>query len=186
MDSGYPNAVTLLTWNRFYRKRISAGSSSTHTAYCSEHRARVAPFTLPAIHQRGRRLSPAIPKPVAKSGAHRKVIQAIRYTGNFIATSVSICQWNIWDRSRVEPDNSPASSTTESPTPAMRNNSMTERQPKIRQHNMQFSFWNNAMSRPAKSAKLVSIPSLSLRSMRNCSAIGGLKDQFSWNNSFDT
>src|SRR5215510_16500646 len=67
----------------------------------------------------------------------------------------------------------------------MRNSCMTERQPKTRQHNMQISFWNNAMSRPAKSEKSVSIRSLLLHSMRNCLAIGGLKDQFSWNNSFD-
>src|SRR5882762_9828941 len=68
----------------------------------------------------------------------------------------------------------------------MRNSCMTERQPKRRQHNMQFTFWNNAVSRFRKSAKWVSSRSLSLRSMRNCLGTGGSKDQFSWNNSFAT
>ena len=63
---------------------------------------------------------------------------------------------------------------------------MTERQPKMRQHNTQFTFWNNAVSKFAKSAKSVSTRSLSLRSMRNCLGTGGSKDQFSWNNSFAT
>ena len=63
---------------------------------------------------------------------------------------------------------------------------MTERQRKMRLHDMQFTFWNNAISRFAKSAKSVSTQSLSLRSMRNCSGTGGLKDQCSWNNSFAT
>src|SRR5215831_17822666 len=56
MDSGYPNAVTLPVWNRFYRKRISAGSLSTHTVCSLEDRARVAQYTLPVIHPPARRV----------------------------------------------------------------------------------------------------------------------------------
>ena len=63
---------------------------------CSlERRAHAAPFTLPVIRQRGRRPSHAIPKPAAKSGVRTKAILAIQLTGMFIATSVSICPWNI-------------------------------------------------------------------------------------------
>src|SRR5215813_7811064 len=108
MDSGYPNAVTLPVWNRFYRKRISAGSLSTHTVCSLEDRARVAQYTLPVIHPPGRRLSHAIPMPAARSGVRGKAIRAIQLTGIFIETSVSIYPWNIWDRSRVERENSPA------------------------------------------------------------------------------
>ena len=68
----------------------------------------------------------------------------------------------------------------------MRNSFMTERQPKMRQRDMQFTFWNNAISRFAKSVKSVSSRSLSLRSMLNCLGTGRSKDQFSWNNSFAT
>ena len=68
----------------------------------------------------------------------------------------------------------------------MRNSFMTGRQPKMRQRDMQFTFWNNAISRFAISAKSVSSRLLSLRSMRNCLGTGGSKDQFSWNNSFAT
>src|SRR6516164_3250601 len=107
-DSGYPNAVTLPVWNRFCRKRISAGLLSTHTACSLEHRARAALSTLLAIHQWDRRRSHAIPTPAAKSGARTKAIPAIQLIGIFIATSVLIFPWNIWDRSRAEPENSPA------------------------------------------------------------------------------
>ena len=57
--------------------------------------------------QRGRRPSHAIPKPAAKSGVRAKAIPATVLTGIFIATSVSIFPWNIWGRSRGEPENSP-------------------------------------------------------------------------------
>src|SRR2546423_14527537 len=106
-DSGYPNAVTLPVWNRVYGRRISAGSFSTHTVCSLECRAHAAPFTLPVIHQRGQRPSHAIPTPAAKSGVHAKAIPATLLTGIFIATSVSIFPWNIWGRSRGEPENSP-------------------------------------------------------------------------------
>src|SRR5215468_12215142 len=108
MDSGYPNAVMLPGWNQFYRKRIFAGSLSTHTACSSEHRARVDPFTALVIHQRGQRLSHAIPTPAAKCGVRMGATLAIQRTGNFIATLVSICRWNIWGRSAAESENSPA------------------------------------------------------------------------------
>src|SRR6266480_4759941 len=104
--SGYPNAVTLPAWNRFYGKRISAGSLSTLTGCCLERRDHAAPFTLRVIHQRGQRPSLGIPTPAAKSGVLTKAIPAIQLTGNFIATSVSICPWNIWGRLRAEPENS--------------------------------------------------------------------------------
>src|SRR5262245_65053093 len=107
-DSGYRNAVMLPAWNQFYKKRIFAGSLSTHTACSSEHRARADPFTARVIHQRGQRLSHAILTPAAKSGVRTKAILAIQRTGNFIATLVSICPWNIWDRLRAKPENSPA------------------------------------------------------------------------------
>src|SRR6476646_10417209 len=106
-DYGYPNAVTLPAWNRCYRKRISAGSLSTLTVCFLERHAHAVPFTLPVSHQRARRPSHAIPTPAAKSGVRTKAILAIPLTGNFIATSVSICPWNIWDRSHGEPENSP-------------------------------------------------------------------------------
>src|SRR4029453_1794681 len=106
-DSGYPNAVTLPAWNRFYRKQIFAGSLWTRTVCFLERRARVARFTLPVIHQRDQRPSHAIPTPAAKSGVRAKAIPATLLTGNFIATSVSIFPWNIWGRSRGEPENSP-------------------------------------------------------------------------------
>src|SRR5438067_9382704 len=80
-DSGYPNAVTLPAWNRFYKKRISAGSLSTHMACSLERRAHAAPFTLPVIHQRGQRPSHAIPAQAAKSGVRTKAILAIQLTG---------------------------------------------------------------------------------------------------------
>src|SRR5215813_6019019 len=67
----------------------------------------------------------------------------------------------------------------------MTNSSMTERQPKRRQQNMRFTFWNNAVSRFAKSANSFSTRLLSLRSMQNCLGTGGSKDQFSSNNSFE-
>src|ERR1041385_945105 len=85
-DSGYRNVVTLLVWNRFYRKRIFAGLSSTRTGYCWEHPARAARFTPPVIHQQGRRASHAIQTPAAKSGVPTQGILAIQFTGNFIAT----------------------------------------------------------------------------------------------------
>src|SRR4030095_3945281 len=97
MDSGYPNAVTLQVCNRFYGKRIFAGSLSTHTVCSLECRAHVAPFTLLVIHQRGQRPSHAIPTPAGRFGVRTKAIRAIRPTGNFIGTSVSIFRWNIWD-----------------------------------------------------------------------------------------
>ena len=106
-DSGYPNAVTLPVWNRVYGKRIFAGSLSTHTVCFLERRAHAARFTLPVIHQRGQRPSHAIPAQAAKSGVRTKAILAIQLTGIFIATSVSISPWNIWGRSRGEPENSP-------------------------------------------------------------------------------
>src|SRR5438552_16741091 len=106
-DSGHPNAVTLPAWNRFYRKRISAGSLSTLTVCFLERRAHAARFTLPVIHQRGQRPSHAIPTPAAKSGVREKAIPATLLTGIFIATSVSIFPWKIWGRSRGEPENSP-------------------------------------------------------------------------------
>src|SRR4029453_6849984 len=68
----------------------------------------------------------------------------------------------------------------------MRNSCMTERQLKMRQHTMQFTFWNNVGNRLAKSPKSVSTRSLSRRSMQNCLGTGGSKDQFFWNNSFAT
>src|SRR6185312_15774963 len=68
----------------------------------------------------------------------------------------------------------------------MRNSCMTERQLQMRQHNMQFTFWNNAVNRFAKSANSVSIRSLSRRLMQNYLGTGGLKDQFFWNNSSAT
>src|SRR5262245_42967436 len=108
MDSGYPNALTLPVSTLLYSKRTFAGSLSTHTVCCSEHRARADQFTRRAIHQRGQRLSRAIPTPAARSGVRTKVILAIQLTGNSIATSVSTYLWNIWDRSRAERENSPA------------------------------------------------------------------------------
>src|SRR5439155_18849517 len=140
MDTGYPRAVTLLVGKGFYRKRIFAGSFSTHTDCSLEHRAPAALFMLPDIHQGGRRPSHAIPTSAAKSGVRTKAIPAIQLTGNFIETSVSICRWSIWDRSRVEPGNFPALNTIGSPDAAMKNSCMTERQPKMRQHTMQFTF----------------------------------------------
>src|SRR5436309_12985670 len=106
-DSGYPNAVTPPLWSPLYKKPIFDGSLSTHTVCFLERRAHAAPFTLPVIHQRGRRPSHAIPTPAAKSGVRAKAIPAIQLIGTFIATSVSICPWNIWDRSRGEAENSP-------------------------------------------------------------------------------
>src|ERR1700745_1583119 len=91
-DSGYPNAVTLRVWNRFYRKRIFAGSLSTHTGCCLEKRARPALSSLPATPQQDRPRSHAIPTPAAKSGVHKEATQELQFTGNFIATLVSICQ----------------------------------------------------------------------------------------------
>src|SRR6185503_12417097 len=88
LDSGYPNAVTLPAWNRFYRKRIFGGSLSTHTVCSLERRAQAAPFTLPVIPQRGQRPSHAIPTLAARSGVRAKAIPAIQLTGIFIATSV--------------------------------------------------------------------------------------------------
>src|SRR4029077_944080 len=107
-DSGYRNVVTLPVWNRFYRKRIFAGSLSTHTACFLECRFHVAPFTLPVIHRRGQPRLHVIPRPAGKFGARRVAILAIQLIGIFIATLVSICPCNIWDRSRAEPENSPA------------------------------------------------------------------------------
>src|SRR4029453_15899254 len=107
MDSGYPNAVMLVVWNLLYRKQIFAGFVSMHTGCPSEHRARADPFTLPVIRQRGHRLLPATLPSANKSGVRAQVIPAIQLTGIFIATSVSICPWNIWDRWRAEPENSP-------------------------------------------------------------------------------
>src|SRR5215470_20160030 len=89
MDSGYPNAVTLPVWNRFYRKRISAGSLSTHTACSLEDRARVAPYTLPVIRRQGQQSSHVIRTPAAKSGVPKKGIPAIQVTVIFTETSVS-------------------------------------------------------------------------------------------------
>ena len=43
-----------------------------------------------------------------KCGAQTKVIRVIQLTGNFIATSVLICQRNIWDPLHAEAENSPA------------------------------------------------------------------------------
>src|SRR5678815_1114831 len=68
----------------------------------------------------------------------------------------------------------------------MRNNCMTEQQPKMRQRNMQFTFCNKAVNRFVKSANSVSIRSLSRRSMQNYLGTGGSKDQFFWNNSSAT
>src|ERR1041385_5109097 len=68
----------------------------------------------------------------------------------------------------------------------MRNSCMTERQLKVQQHNMRFTFWNSAVNRFAKSETSVSTRSLSRRSMQNYLDTGGSKDQFFWNNSFVT
>ncbi len=54
------------------------------------------------------RLSHAIPTLAAESGVLKKAIPAIRLIEIFIATSGSICPWNIWDQSRAEPENFPA------------------------------------------------------------------------------
>src|SRR5436309_1042193 len=105
--SGYLNAVTLPASKRGYRKRIFAGSLSTHTGCSSGRRVRAAPFTLHVIHQQDQLPSHVIPLRATKSGVHTKAIPAIQLTGNFIATSVSICPWNTWDQSRAEPENSP-------------------------------------------------------------------------------
>src|SRR6267154_3501601 len=106
-DSGYPNAVTLPVWNRVYGRRIFAGSLSTHTVCFLERRAHAARFTLPVTHQRGQRPSHVIPAQAAKSGVRTKAILPILHTGIFNATAVSISPWNIWGRSRGEPENSP-------------------------------------------------------------------------------
>src|SRR4029450_13082145 len=90
MDSGYRNAVMLPVWNLLYRKRIFAGSFSTHTGCSLERRVQADPFTLPVIHQQGRPPSHVIRTPAAKFGVHTKAIPAIQLTGNFIVTSVSI------------------------------------------------------------------------------------------------
>src|SRR5262245_32091898 len=108
MDSGYPNAVTLPVWNRFYKKQISGGSFWMHTVCSLEGRAHVAQYTHRVLHLPGRRPSRAIATPAAKSGVPTKGILAIRPTGIFTETSVSICPWNIWDRSHAERENSPA------------------------------------------------------------------------------
>src|SRR4030095_10302329 len=105
MDSGYPNAAMLPGWNQCYRRRIFAGSLSTHTACSSEHRARVGPFTAHVIRQRGQRFSHAIPTPAAKCGVRMRATLAIQRTEIFTATLVSICPWNIWDRLRAEREN---------------------------------------------------------------------------------
>src|SRR4029453_330197 len=107
-DSGYPNAVTLPVWNRFYRKRIFAGSLSMRMGWRAEDRDRAARFMLRVILQLGRPPLHVIPTRTGKFGTRRVVILAIQLIGIFIAISVSICPWNIWDRSRAEPENSPA------------------------------------------------------------------------------
>src|ERR1041385_5295475 len=56
----------------------------------------------------------------------------------------------------------------------------------MRQHNTQFIFWNNAVSKFRKLGKQVLIQSLSHHSMRNFLGTGGSKDPFFWNNSFAT
>ena len=71
-------------------------------------------------------------------------------------------------------------------TRRLRNNCMTEQQPKMRQHNMRIHFLEQCRQQIRKSANSVSTRSLSLRSMRNCLVTGGSKDQFSWNNSYAT
>ena len=139
-DSGCPNALTFLVWNRFYKKRIFAGSLSTLTVCSLERRAHAAPFTRPVIREQDQQPSHAIPTRAAKSGVLTKDIREIPLTGIFIATSVSIFPWNIWDRSRAEPENSPESNIIGSPDEATRNSCMTERQPKMRppQHAIHF------------------------------------------------
>ena len=52
-DSGYPNAVTLPVWNRFYRKRISAGSLSTLTGCSLECRAHARSIYAPCYTPAG-------------------------------------------------------------------------------------------------------------------------------------
>src|ERR1700749_4748558 len=104
-DSGYPSVPTLPVWNPCYRKRIFTGSLWTLTDCSLERRGHAVLSMLPVIHQRGQQDSHAIPKPAAESGVRTKAIPATQLTGNFIATSVSICPWNIWDQSRAEPEN---------------------------------------------------------------------------------
>src|SRR5207253_9243076 len=106
MDSGYPSAVTLLVWNGFYRKRIFAGSFSTHTDCSLERRAPAALFMLPVIHQGARRPSHGIPRPAPKPGGRPKATLATHLTGNFIGTPVSIGPWNMWARAEAERENS--------------------------------------------------------------------------------
>src|SRR5215469_7630140 len=107
-DSGYPNAVTRRAWNQFYGMRIFAGSLSRLMGWRLENRDRAARFMPRVTLQPGRPPLHVIPTRAAKIGVRTKAILAIQLIGIFIATSVSICPWNIWDLSRAEPENSRA------------------------------------------------------------------------------
>src|SRR5437762_1080296 len=107
MVFGYPNAPTPPVWNRCCKKRMFAGSFSTHTACCLENRARAARFTPPVTHHRDRRHLRATRMQVGRSGARTKAIREIQLIGNFIATLVLIFPCNTWDQSRAEQENFP-------------------------------------------------------------------------------
>jgi len=68
----------------------------------------------------------------------------------------------------------------------MRNSCMTERQPKMRQRDMQFTFWNNAISRFRDIGEVGFEPIVVAPFDAELLGTGGSKDQFSWNNSFAT
>src|ERR1041385_176733 len=106
-DFGYPNAAIHLVSNVLYRKPISDGLCSMHMDCSLQNRARAVLFMRPVIHQRDRSPSPGIPMQGDKAGVQTKVIRVIQLTGNFIATSVLICQRNIWGPLRAEAENSP-------------------------------------------------------------------------------
>src|SRR5437870_2788217 len=105
---GCQNVLTRGAWKQSSMKRIFAGSFSTHTACYLENRNRAARFMPPVIRRLGRRRLRGTLTQVGKFGARTKVIRAIQFTGNFIATSVSIFPRNIWDQSDAGAENSPA------------------------------------------------------------------------------
>ena len=83
------------------------GLCSMHTDCSLQSRARAVRSMRPVIPRRDRPPSPGILMQADKSGVQTKVIRVIQFTGNFIATSVLICQLNTWDPLHAEPENSP-------------------------------------------------------------------------------